>query len=259
MMRPARLEKRLLVMSLLLFAVSLLLILQVPQRLRAREKESAVLTEKLNAMKVDEERLLREFDEQARTEASGWSEKLQDAERRAALLQSKKELMTQQNIDLMSDLDAAAEERNRLQEESLVLSKERDVVAGQLKNLQESLQNLSREKEDGELHYMQEMESKQDHYIKELERVRATQIAEMTKMNETYLKRGKALKIAELENQRLKERISDLEMRAAHGTLPKLAARRAPGAAPASLPGEKQEDTGDFDIDKMLENLKESE
>jgi chromosome segregation protein len=47
------------------------------------------------------------------------------------------------------------------------------------------------------------MEAKKDHYIKELERVRSSHIADMTKMNQNYLQRGKALKIAELEIQRL--------------------------------------------------------
>jgi len=103
------------------------------------------------------------------------------------------------------------------------------------------------------------MEAKQDHYIKELERVRSAHIAEMTKVNHNYLQRGKALKIAELEVKRLKDKVAELEKRPTGSRAPRAAARHGPGKGPAPLAETSSGEGGDFDIDQMLDGLKETE
>jgi septal ring factor EnvC (AmiA/AmiB activator) len=132
-------------------------------------------------------------------------------------------------------------------------------LEGEASHLEEEVKAAVREKEDNEMQYMQEMEVKQDHYIKELERVRSANISEMTKLNHNYLQRGKALKIAELEIQRLKGKIADQEKRSVAARIPRAAARHGPGKGPAPLPAGGGTEGGDFDIDEVLDSLKESD
>jgi hypothetical protein len=75
------------------------------------------------------------------------------------------------------------------------------------------------------------------------------------------MQRGKALKIAELEVQRLKDKIAELDKRRAVGpATQRVAPRHTPGAAgPAPLqPTAGASEGGDFDIDQMLDSLKET-
>jgi chromosome segregation ATPase len=164
-----------------------------------------------------------------------------------------------EKISLNEMLEEARSQHGRLSEELQGAKQESERLAGEINRLEEEVKDAVREKEENEMEYMQEMEAKQDHYIKELERVRSANIAEMTKMNHNYLQRGKALKIAELEIQRLKEKIAELEKRPAAARTPRAAARHGPGKGPAPLPSAGGSEGGDFDIDEVLDGLKESD
>jgi chromosome segregation ATPase len=215
-----------------------------------RETENRRLAEaEADSLRVQLQEQLAEADTRHQERLRSLEQELEQALGRAEQLQRDK-------VEIAEGLEAQAQELVLSRQASETADRAAERARDLARQFEETMNLAIREKEELELRAMQEVEAKQDHYIKELERVRSSHIAEMTRLNQNFLQRGKALKIAELEIQRLKDKVAELEKRPLAMGSSRATGRVLPAAPMAS--GEPvPEGGGDFDIDQMLDGLKD--
>ncbi len=201
------------------------------------------------------EGLRKEYEDRKREDELIWQERLGEAEHQAEQSLIKGQALEQDLSEHRQRLAESEQLRDGLAAESGAAKEKAERMQDLARQYEEAMNGAIREKEEAELRYMQEMESKQDYYLKELERVRSSHISEMTKINHNYLQRGKALKIAELEIQRLKNKLADQASKPSVST-PRATVRHGPGVGislPAAVEGEEDE------IDQALLGLDEGD
>jgi len=231
---------------------------EMRERIDLWEGKMTSLNEQLAEAQERENQLRKELDEKLQEIQTDWQGRLVEAERQTEATIVRGDELSRELERLSREGEQNRMELDQTREQLIAADREKDRAQNLTRQYEEAMNSAIREKEEMELRAMQELESKQDHYIKELERVRSSHITEMTRINQNYLQRGKALKIAELENQRLKEKIADLEKRPAAAS-PRAAIRHGPGSGAAPLAGGTDGGAGDFDIDRVLDGLNEKE